>query len=59
MLSHIETDVAVGVVSSIRGNIFRHTQIHGKTPEIEDNIKTILAFRDKALQVLKIWIMKK
>jgi len=53
MLSHMETDVAVEVVSSIRGNIFRHTEQHKKTPEIEADIKTILAFKRKALRNFK------
>ena len=49
MLSHMETDVAAGVVSSIQGNIFRFTQKNGTTPEIEEDIKTILAFKRRAL----------
>ncbi len=49
MLSHMETDVAVEIVSSIRGNIFRFTQINGTTAEIEEDIKTILAFKKRAL----------
>ncbi len=50
MLSHMETDVAVEIVSSIRGNIFRYTQEFGKTPEIEKDIQTILAFKRRALR---------